>query len=249
MLNRVVMVGGEKGAQESLADEAVALGLSVASLDSGATPPSGTACVIAETKNAKAALSACVNVAKHHNELLFLLGEAIDSREDLQPGSSMRVMDCASRFGKSLHLSPEDQNTLERGALLRDIGKLRIPNSLLLKYTILTHDEWEAIRGHTHRGGDLVSVTAGLQDIENIVRFHHECWDGTGYPNGLERDEIPRLAQIVRLVDVFCAMTAPRHYRKNVHSTKDALDHLKSEAGKHFNGELVEAFLDAKIGK
>ncbi|MDZ4859573.1 MAG: HD domain-containing phosphohydrolase [Candidatus Hydrogenedentes bacterium] len=183
------------------------------------------------------------------NELITLLAESIDSREDLPLGASARVMECASRFGQSLHLSPQEQLTLARGALLRDIGKLRIPNSLLLKQTILSHDEWEAVRAHTHRGGDLVKQTEGLRDIEDIVRYHHECWDGTGYPNGLEGNDIPRLAQIIRLVDVFCAMTAPRHYRKNVHSTKDALEHLRSESGKHFNAELVEAFLDGKIAR
>lgn len=81
------------------------------------------------------------------------------------------------------------------------------------------------------------------------MRYHHECWDGTGYPDGLEGKKIPRLAHIVRIVDVFCAMTATRHYRKNVHSLSDALDHIKSESGKHFAPDLVKIFVEAKIGK
>lgn len=182
------------------------------------------------------------------DEMLQLLAEAIDSREELQVGSSRRVMEHASRFGKALKLSAKDQGILERGALLRDIGKIRLPNSVLLKYTILTHDEWDAIRKHTHLGGDLVKKIPLLKDIEPIVRHHHECWDGTGYPDGLEGKKIPRLAHIVRIVDVFCAMTARRHYRKNVHSVRDALDHIKSESGKHFAPDLVKVFVEAKIG-
>ena len=188
-------------------------------------------------------------MASAPDDLLYLLAEAIDSREQLAPGSSRRVMDHAGRFGKALKLGAKDQRTLERGALLRDIGKIRLPNSVLLKYTILTHDEWVAIRKHTHLGGDVVKGIPSLKDIEPIVRHHHECWDGTGYPDGLEGKAIPRLAHIVRIVDVFCAMTAVRHYRKNVHSVRDALDHIKSESGKHFAPDLVEAFIKAKIGQ
>ena len=186
---------------------------------------------------------------KASEDTLTLLAEAIDSREQLAPGSSVRVMDHASRFGKALRLSAKDQRTLERGALLRDIGKIRIPNSVLLKYTILTHDEWDTIRKHTHLGGVIVKKVPSLKDIEPIVHYHHECWDGTGYPDGLEGKKIPRLAHIVRIVDVFCAMTAVRQYRKNVHSLAQALDHIKSEAGKHFAPDLVDVFIKAKIGK
>lgn len=183
------------------------------------------------------------------DDLLMLIAEAIDAREELAVGSSVRVMDHARRFGRALKLSAKEQRTLERGALLRDIGKIRVPNSVLLKYTILTHDEWDLIRKHTHLGGGIVKKVPSLKDIEPIVRFHHECWDGTGYPDGLEGKKIPRLAHIVRIVDVFCAMTAIRHYRQNVHSLSQALDHIKSESGKHFAPDLVDVFIKAKIGK
>lgn len=186
---------------------------------------------------------------KAPDDMLLLLAEAIDSREELAAGSSLRVMEHAGRFGKALKLNAKDQRTLELGALLRDIGKIRVPNSVLLKYMILTHDEWVLIRKHTHLGGALVSKIPSLKDIEPIVRFHHECWDGTGYPDGLEGKKIPRLAHIVRIVDVFCAMTARRSYRKNIYSAGDALDHIKSESGKHFAPDLVKVFIDAKIGK
>lgn len=186
---------------------------------------------------------------KASEDTLTLLAEAIDSREELAPGSSLRVMDHAVRFGKALKLSAKDLRTLERGALLRDIGKIRIPNSVLLKYTILTHDEWDMIRKHTHLGGAIVKKISSLKDIEPIVRYHHECWDGTGYPDGLEGKKIPRLAHIVRIVDVFCAMTAVRHYRQNVHSLAQALEYIKSESGKHFAPDLVDVFIKAKIGK
>jgi putative two-component system response regulator len=190
-----------------------------------------------------------VEAAKNQEDLLHLLAEAIDCREDLTSGSSRRVRDHATRFAQALSLSARDRGTLERGALLRDIGKLRISNCVLLKFDLLTHAEWDTIHQHTHLGGDLVKKVPGLADIEGIVRRHHECWDGTGYPDGLEGNAIPYLAQIMRILDVYCAMTSRRLYRKGVHSHKDAIAHLKSEAGKQFNPELVKVFVSAKVGK
>lgn len=246
MQKRVAIVAESEGTFSALATSLASAGLNAIHLREGAPPP-GTAGILARPEDAPDIVRACSSLGSMQQELLQLVAHAIDSREDLEPGSSLRVMDHASRFGRALRLSPDEQFTLERGALLRDIGKLKIPNSVLLKYTILSHDEWLTIQRHTHIGGDLVKETRALADIEPIVRWHHECWDGTGYPDGLERDAIPRLAHIVRIVDVFCAMTSKRHYRKTTATRDEALQYLRSEAGKHFAPDLIEAFQDMRV--
>jgi len=194
------------------------------------------------------ALYLAVQQADRSEGLLHLLAEAIDCRESFKPGSSHRVVDHAARFAKALGLDEDQRLLLERGALLRDIGKLKIPNEVLLKDGLLTYDEWKLIQEHTSIGADLVCDMVGLEGIEEIVRCYHECFDGNGYPDKLEGDAISYLARVLKIIDVYCAMTSPRAYRSGTSSKKDALGHLKSEGGKHFDPELVEVFLEKKIG-
>jgi HD-GYP domain-containing protein (c-di-GMP phosphodiesterase class II) len=181
--------------------------------------------------------------------LLELLAEAIDCREAFLPGSSSRVREHATRLGKALKLSANDQLTFERAALVRDIGKLKIPNDVLLKDDVLTYDEWQLIHQHAAIGADLVASLDVLKDTEDVVRYHHECFDGTGYPAGLEGDAIPYLARAMKVIDVYCAMTSPRHYRKNQTTHAAAAQHLDNERGKHFDPEIVAAFVASDIGK
>jgi putative two-component system response regulator len=88
-----------------------------------------------------------------------------------------------------------------------------------------------------------------FQDIEDIVRCHHECFDGDGYPNGIEGEAIPYLARIMKILDVYCAMTSPRIYREGHATHTDAIAHLREEAGKHFDPVLTKAFIAGKVGK
>jgi HD-GYP domain-containing protein (c-di-GMP phosphodiesterase class II) len=248
MRMRVAVVTSTEGETSALTEGLANAGVDAVHVREGTTLPPGTAGILGRPEDRAVVIKASAALGSMQQELLEWIAHAIDSREELEPGSSLRVMDHASRFGKELGLSAEEQFTLERGALLRDIGKLKIPNSVLLKYTLLTHDEWLTIQRHTHIGGDLAKGTQALADIEPIVRWHHECWDGTGYPDGLEGDAIPRLAHIVRIVDVYCAMTGKRHYRKTIATPDEAIQHLRSESGKHFAPDLVEAFLDMGVG-
>lgn len=199
------------------------------------------------TGDETADLAAAVEMAERHTGLLLLIAEAIDCREGLSPGTSRRVMEHAARFGEALKLEPADRIRLERSALLRGIGKFKVPNSVLLKDGLLTYDEWALIQDHPALGAELVSGSPDLAELAPVIRGYHECYDGTGYPDKLEGDAIPKLARIVRLLDVYCAMTSPRPYRTGAASKEDALDHLKNERGKHFDPELVDAFLDKNI--
>lgn len=182
-------------------------------------------------------------------QLLLLLGTAIEAREQHIPGAVERLVQHAERFAKALGLDPEQRSTLERGSLVHDIGKLQVSSEVLLKKTVLTYDEWTLLQRHTHLGGDILKTIEPLQDTEVIARTHHECFDGTGYPEGLEGEEIPLLGRIMKILDVYCAMTSPRHYRQGKSSHEDALEFLQKEKGNHFDPELVQVFIDSNVGE
>ena len=182
-----------------------------------------------------AAVAAALTLAEWNEELLQLLASAMDSREGFAPGNSMRLMDFSGRFAQALGLSAEDRLTLERGALVRDIGKIRIPNEVLLKAGVLTYDEWRLLQEHPHQGAEMLAQIPALRDTADIVQNHHECYDGDGYPDGLEGEAIPYLARIMKVLDVYCAMTSKRHYRKGFATHQEAVEHLRSERGKHFD--------------
>ncbi len=212
-------------------------------------PPTGVSALVVDAAQASKALGAALALGAWNESVLELLAHAIDCREGFLPGSSLRVVEHAARFATALGLSPEEQLTLERGALLRDLGKIRIPNDVLLKPGVLTYDEWKLLQDHPILGAEIAVESGGLSDIAAIVRSHHERFDGEGYPDGLEGEAIPYLARIVKVIDVYCAMTSPRLYRKSHSTHREAVSHLRKERGKHFDPKLIEVFVQADIGK
>lgn len=211
--------------------------------------PAWTAAVIADKAHIDEGIKAAVRAAGCQEELLSLLGRALDSREDMLPGSSWRVMEHVERFGRAVGMSKREIATLARAGLLRDIGKIMIPNTVLLKQGVLDYEEWSLIQRHPHLGAELLTHAKAFSDIADIIRHHHECYDGDGYPDGLEGEKIPLYARILRIVDVYCAMTSPRHYRKGHSTHEEAANHLRSEQGKHFDPKLVEIFLKKNVGR
>ena len=250
MLKRIGVFGESDKLFQAAAKALQAADTQILKIAPASMPPLGTTSILAETKSAADAAPALLAVANWNEELIHLVASAIDAREDIAPGSSRRLMTLAGWFAKALKLSPDDQLTLERGALVRDIGKLRVPNNVLLKNGVLSYDEWCLLKSHPHQGEEVIkSDIPALSDTIDIVRNHHECFDGTGYPEGLEGDAIPYLARVLKILDVFCAMTSARHYRTGFASAEEAVAHLRSEQGKHFDGKLVEAFLDSGLAK
>ena len=211
--------------------------------------PAAAAAVIADAKGLSSAVEVATAIGAHLEELLCLIADAIDCREEFRPGSYRRVLAHATRFAQALEFSPSEQLVLERGTLVRDIGKLRVPNKVLLKSDLLTYHERATLQEHPAFGAELLLAGHALRDVVDIVRSHHESHDGTGYPDGLEGDQIPRLARIVKIVDVYCAMTSPRHYRKGQSTHEQALDYLREERGTHFDPELLDRFISAEIGR
>lgn len=194
-------------------------------------------------------LAAALELARRHDDLLHLLADVVDSQEGVAPGSSRRVQEHAARFADALALAPEEHMALTRAALLRGIGMLNVPVDVRFKKEMLTYDEWALLQAHPKFGADMVSNLSALSDTAPIIRAHHECFDGTGYPDGLEAEHIPLLGRMMKILDVYCAMTSPRHYREGHATHEQAVHHLKSERGKHFDPELVDAFIEGGVGQ
>ena len=133
-----------------------------------------------------------------------------------------------------------------RGALLHDVGKIAIPDSVLLKPGPLTEEEWAIMKQHTLIGYNMLKSIKFLHPSLDIVKYHHERWDGKGYPEGLKGEEIPISARIFALVDAFDAITSARVYKEET-SIERAREIIAEDAGKHFDPHVVEAFLQIPV--
>jgi HD-GYP domain-containing protein (c-di-GMP phosphodiesterase class II) len=131
---------------------------------------------------------------------------------------------------------------IRRGALLHDIGKMGVSDAILRKPGPLTDEEWVSMRKHPRFAYDMLTPITYLRKALDIPYCHHEKWDGTGYPRRLKGEQIPRVARIFAVVDVWDALTSDRPYRK-AWSRKKALAYIRAQAGKHFDPEMVECFL------
>lgn len=175
-----------------------------------------------------------------YDRTLTALMSALDARDRETEGHSIRVSRLACLLGEALGLSGQQLKALERGALLHDIGKIGISDTILHKSGSLTPDEWKIMRVHPDIGARIVEGIPFLQETLPVVRHHHERWDGSGYPIGLSEMDIPTQARIFAVVDVFDALTSSRNYRKKS-SAEEALRYLQEQANILFDPEIVEA--------
>jgi putative nucleotidyltransferase with HDIG domain len=177
-----------------------------------------------------------------YDQSLHALSSALDSRDNETHGHSFRVTSYALRLGQELGIKGEQLGLLARGALLHDVGKIGIPDAILLKPGKLTEEEWVIMRSHVHMGYQMLSHIEFLQLSLDVVKHHHESWDGNGYPSGLSGEEIPLFARIFALCDTYDAITSDRPYRKR-RSYAEARTEIIRCSGTQFNQEVVEAFL------
>lgn len=236
-------LGLDAAAVEKLNDQ-MPEGVRVEESTSDATLPVDALGVVATSDSVEDAGKLAAQLGARRLAMLLLLGQAIDAREGISRENSHRVLGIATRFGEALNLDPDTRSRLQRGALLHDIGKLHLSNDVLLTKAMLTHEEWDLLRKHTVFGEEMVESTPGFEDVAVIARSHHENFDGTGYPDGLEGDAIPYLARIYRIIDVVASMTSPRHYRDGMASVEEAVEHLRTESGHHFEPGLVDVFIE-----
>lgn len=146
--------------------------------------------------------------------LVFTLARMVEARDGDTGDHCSRLSHMGMVFGKLLGLNRREIEALRLGGVLHDLGKLGIPDSILLKPEKLTDDEWTVMRQHTVIGDQLISSLKSLQDVRPIVRHHHERWDGSGYPDGLVGDEIPLVARVFQLIDIYDALAYSRPYKE-----------------------------------
>jgi putative nucleotidyltransferase with HDIG domain len=174
--------------------------------------------------------------------IVQVLAAAMDARDPYTLGHSSRVAAHSVRIGEEIGLKKEELEELEIASLLHDVGKLKTPDSILMKKRSLDSWELNAIKHHPEDGAEILGKVKSLQKYVPPVRHHHEHYDGGGYPDGLDGDRIPLYSAIIAIADTFDAMTSTRPYRRAL-SKAEALLALKKGAGEQFHPDLVEAFL------
>lgn len=175
--------------------------------------------------------------------VILSLALVIEARDAYTDGHCQRLAAYATAFGTELGLSDEDVGALYRGGYLHDVGKIGIPDAILLKAGRLTAAEYDQIKQHPVIGDRLCGGLRSLRQVRTIVRHHHERIDGSGYPDGLKGDAIPLLAQIMGIVDVFDALTTDRPYRRAL-TPDQAYEELIAEAGRGWRRrDLVDIFI------
>nr|MBC8509283.1 HD-GYP domain-containing protein [Chloroflexota bacterium] len=168
---------------------------------------------------------------------------ALEMRDMETDGHSQRVTEMTMQLAQAMGMSKKELAHVRRGALLHDIGKMGVPDSILHKPGPLTDKEWEIMRQHPVYAYNFLSSIGYLRPALDIPYYHHEKWDGTGYPFGLDGEKIPSPARIFAVVDVWDALSSERPYR-DAWPKEEIITHIQEQAGKHFDPRVVEAFLD-----
>jgi putative nucleotidyltransferase with HDIG domain len=171
------------------------------------------------------------------------LSRALDLRDKETKEHTFRVTDITVKLATRLGIRQADLIHVRRGAILHDIGKVAIPDQILFKPGPLAQEEWDIMRRHPDIAVELLSPVIYLEPALEIPHWHHEKWDGSGYPDGLHQEEIPFSARLFALADVYDALTSNRPYR-SAWSKWDAVEYIEGEAGTHFDPRIVPEFLD-----
>ena len=169
--------------------------------------------------------------------------KTLELRDRETEGHSQRVLDLTMRLANKLGVNEAEIVHVHRGAILHDIGKMGIPDHILLKNGPLEDEEWEEMRKHPIYAHEMLSSIPFLKNATDIPYCHHEKWDGSGYPRGLKGEEIPLAARIFAIIDVWDALRSDRPYRP-AWSDQEAIDYIRDQSGIHFDPMVVKAFLE-----
>lgn len=180
---------------------------------------------------------------KAYLDSIETLRYTVEAKDPYTRGHSDRVAEYSVLIGEKLGLGEEDLRTLRIGGLFHDIGKIGIPDSILLKESKLSDDEYSQIKNHPTIGAHILQNATIFQDILPIVKHHHERYDGNGYPSKLKGEEIPYFARIAAVADTFDAMTSKRTYR-NAIPLEEVKEEIKTCEGTQFDPNIAETFLE-----
>ena len=186
-----------------------------------------------------------VRVRKVYLETALALTRTVEAKDRYTSGHSQRVARYAVEMGEMLGVDEKRLETLRLGALLHDIGKVAVPDSVLLKPGPLDEEEFELMKRHPMAGDKVLSAIPGLRDVADVARSHHEKWDGSGYPLQVAGDAIPLEGRIVAIADAYDAMVTKRSYKKAM-PLNQALVILEKDSGSHFDPSLVQIFVSMK---
>ncbi len=184
-----------------------------------------------------------VTLTKAHLDTMYRLSIAAEYRDEDTAGHIRRISHYSSEIARQLGLPTKMVNNIYHASPLHDVGKIGVPDHILLRPGELSPEEWQIMKSHTVIGGRILegSKSELMQMAEQIAVSHHERFDGSGYPHGLKGEQIPLAGRIVALADVFDALTSKRIY-KPVYSNEYALEYIKKSSGKHFDPEIIAAF-------
>jgi putative nucleotidyltransferase with HDIG domain len=184
-----------------------------------------------------------VEMREMFTQTIGALAEAVDKRDPFTSKHSQRVKQIAVDIGKEMNVNEAELEALEWGGLLHDVGKIGVPDNVLLKQERLTREERMIMNAHPVLGAQIIAPVIKLAPELPIIRHHHEWYNGSGYPDRLIGDEIPKLARILHVADAFEAMTAARPYRMTPLTAEQALAELRKFAGIQFDPAVVDAFV------
>jgi response regulator RpfG family c-di-GMP phosphodiesterase len=176
------------------------------------------------------------------------IARALDLREGEPAGHTNQVTQFTIELARSFGIHEDDLVHIRHGALLHDIGKLGIPENVLRKPSALSAEDWVIMHMHPQYAYDLLSPIEYLYPALDIPYCHHEKWDGSGYPRGLNGELIPFAARLFAVMDVWDALISPRPYRA-AWTQKDARDYILAEAGRHFDPAVVKAFMNREFAE
>jgi len=188
-----------------------------------------------------------VELGLAYNATIDGWSRTLDLRDKETEGHTRRVTELTLQLAISMNVEKEDMVHIRRGSILHDIGKVAIPDQILFKPGPLTQEEWDIMRRHPDIAVELLTPINYLQPALEIPHWHHERWDGTGYPDHLRGDQIPFSARLFALADVYDALISDRPYR-NAWSKQDAVHYIESQSGKYFDPKLVPPFLNLVKG-
>lgn len=172
---------------------------------------------------------------------LYTIAAAVETRDSGTIGHAQRVASHAVAVARQLGVREPELTRIERAAVLRDVGKVNIPQQLLNKRGPLNADEWEKLKSHSQLGADLVDAIPFLADTRDLILHHHEAWDGSGYPDGLDGEEIPLGSRILAVATDFDAAISDRPYHQAL-PVPVALDQIKMGSGTKYDPTVVDIF-------